>query len=48
MSNYEAAKRVLRYLKLTKTMALKYAGSEQDEILKLVVDSDHAGCPDTG
>ena len=28
-------------------MALKYDGSEQEEVLKLVADSDHAGCPDT-
>ena len=48
VEHYEAAKRVLKYLKQTKNMGLKYDGSEQEEILKLVVDSDHAGCPDTG
>ncbi|SPR00245.1 unnamed protein product (mitochondrion) [Plasmodiophora brassicae] len=47
-NHYEAAKRVLRYLKTTKDMALKYPGCEQSEQLKLIVDSDHAGCPDTG
>ncbi|CEP01147.1 unnamed protein product (mitochondrion) [Plasmodiophora brassicae] len=47
-NHYEAAKRVLRYLKTTKDMALKYPCCEQSEQLKLIVDSDHAGCPDTG